>query len=146
MHMSNANLTHAYSVRARSDLATSRTALIFDLETRRYDAMISGDVASLEKMFANDLHYMHSNAMPDSKTDYLTKIAAGRLAYNAISASDVVIRAGDDHGLVLGHLRAEVVSDGKPRTLDCKFIAVWCWEGGTWVFKAFAPTPVPTAP
>ncbi|WP_184095481.1 nuclear transport factor 2 family protein [Sphingopyxis panaciterrulae] len=118
--------------------------LIVDLEVSRYNAMLSKDYKVLNNILSDDMHYMHSNATSDSKDEYITKISSGQLRYLSINASNVDIQVCGDHALVLGHLRAEVVSDGKPRILDCKFIAVWSFEGETWRFKAFAPTPIPT--
>src|SRR3546814_12260606 len=107
--------------------------------------MLSGDVKALNSIFADSLNYMHSNAVLDNKDEYINKISTGRLAYLSINAFDVDIGACDDHALVFGNLRAEVVSDGKQRNLDCKFIAVWSFTGEAWRSNAFVPTPFPTA-
>src|SRR3546814_15751249 len=124
-YIPSSNLSHTYnSNRATSDFEESASSLIFDLETRRYDAMLYGDVKELNSIFADSLNYMHSNAVLDNKDEYINKISTGRLAYLRINAFDVDIGACDDHALVFGILRAEVVSAGTPRNIERQCHAV----------------------
>ena len=145
MQMLNFQLENKKSNYPMNDRETYIFNVVFNLEVRRHQAMLSKDVKFLDRVFAQEMHYMHSNSTADSKEEYIAKISNGKLAYLSISATDVDIRVNGSYALVLGHLCAEVVSDGKPRILDCKYIAVWGLEGETWRFKAFAPTPVPKA-
>src|SRR3546814_4457985 len=79
-YMPNSNLSHTYnSNRATSDFEESASSLIFDLETRRYDAMLSGDVKALNSIFADSLNYMHSNARSEEHTSELQSLM--RISY-----------------------------------------------------------------
>src|SRR3546814_18482403 len=120
-YMPNSNLSHTYnSNRATSDFEESASSLIFDLETRRYDAMLSGDVKALNSIFADSLNYMHSNAVLDNKDEYINKISTGRIAYLSINAFDVDIGARDDHALLFVHLCAQAVLDVKLGRDSCR--------------------------
>src|SRR3546814_19381076 len=93
-YMPNSNLSHTYnSNRATSDFEKRESSLIFDLETRRYDAMLSGDVKALNSIFADILNYMHSIAVLDNNDQYIIKLYTGRLQYISITAFQVEIRS-----------------------------------------------------
>lgn len=117
-------------------------AIVKELEQQRHAAMLAGDVERLAVLLADDLHYMHSNAIADDKPSYLGKIADGSLNYLSLEVTEQVIKDLGDCAAVHGRLEGDIVSNGQPRRLNARFIGLWRRGPEGWLFKAFAPTPI----
>jgi hypothetical protein len=71
-------------------------------ERELYHAMIAGDCSRLRELLADDLVYIHSNGVSESKELYLAGVAAGLYDYEAIdtlraqdwSHGEAVVRTG----------------------------------------------------
>ncbi len=113
------------------------------LETRRYDAVTAGDLATLDELFAADMVYTHSDASADSKQSYLEKLAAGHFKYGPISHPESSVVVHGDTALVFGDMRGEVQVAGQVRVLNSRSLSVWVRENGRWVLLAFQPTKYP---
>jgi len=102
-------------------------------ERALYRAMIAQDFAALRALLADDLVYIHSTAVSESKEAYLAGVAAGLYDYGAIETKhaknwmhgDVVIRTGLVH-MVVGER-------GKPKgAINLLFTLVWRRESSAW--------------
>jgi len=124
---------------AHEDIAEQIRAL----EASRYESMTSGDVATLDELYAADLVYTHSDATSDSKQSYLDKLASGHFKYGPISHPETSIVVHGDCVLVIGDMRGEVRIAGQLRVLNCASLAVWVRENGRWVLLAYQPTKYP---
>ncbi len=116
---------------------------IEELEDRRYQAMIDGDLATLDELCSDDLVYTHSNAERDSKASYFEKVKSGYYQYEWIEHPIETLVASDTCAVITGQMRARVLNDGQPRQLDNACLAVWVKEDDDWRFVAYQPTPNP---
>lgn len=119
---------------------------IFDLESRRYTAMLAADTSALADLLSPDLLYTHSNGVTDSKAEYIDKVGKGVYRYLDLKRQDEKIRVFGDVALVTGRMVATVEVAGAPRHLNNKFLAVWLRQAGQWQFMAFQPTVMPAEP
>jgi Domain of unknown function (DUF4440) len=62
------------------------------LERQRFEAQVKKDTAFLEKIFANDLVYIHSSGKKDDKTSYLQSIKNGKSVYDKIDVEEIKVR------------------------------------------------------
>ena len=62
------------------------------LEQERFAAYVQGDVAALDRIFANDLVYFHSNGLSDPKSGVLQSFASGDLNISRFEAEDLQVR------------------------------------------------------
>jgi len=115
------------------------------LEDQRYDAMLNGDLSTLERLCSADLVYTHSNAQRDSKAEYLDQVKTGHFRYFEISRPEEEIRIFGDMAMVVGRMLARVAVGGVEKHLDNRFLAVWIRRSGNWLLLAYQPTPVPAA-
>jgi ketosteroid isomerase-like protein len=116
---------------------------ILELEERRYQSLLSNDIAALEELLDDRLVYTHSNAVRDTKASLIKKLADGALRYERIEHPvDQVILRGDV-AVVIGRMRATVVSAGETKNLDNVATAVWVRGENGWRFLAYGPTPLP---
>lgn len=54
-------------------------------EERRYQAMLDNDLVTLERLLGEELRYIHSNALVDSKASYIASLKAGAVQYQQIN-------------------------------------------------------------
>lgn len=112
------------------------------LEDRRYQAMVTGDLATLETLLGDDLVYTHSTSLVDSKTSYLEKLAAKKVVYRKAERPEEHIQLWGDTAVITGEVRLEVLVDGGPRAMRSRFTNVWARRPTGWQMVAWQSTPV----
>jgi hypothetical protein len=129
--------------RAMADDVDAKAVLA--AEDRRYQAMLHGDLAALDEMFADELSYAHSSGARDTKDEYLAKLRSRyyvyRTAEHPVERVDVV----GDAAIVVGRMTSDLLVDGTPKTIDNLALAVWTRASGDWKLLAYAPTPLPSS-
>ena len=116
---------------------------IRELEDQRFRAMCEADAATLEKLLADTLVYTHSYGGSDSKASYLAGIRAKKWQYRKIERPKEDIQVHGDCAVVTGQVRIELLSDGKPKTLNSAYTDVWVKRGNGWQMVAWQSTPLP---
>jgi ketosteroid isomerase-like protein len=116
---------------------------IRELEDQRFRAMCEADAAALEKLLADTLVYTHSYGGSDSKASYLAGIRAKKWQYRKIERPKEDIQVHGDCAVVTGQVRIELLSDGKPKTLNSAYTDVWVKRGNGWQMVAWQSTPLP---
>ncbi len=108
-------------------MTTAQT--IAQLERERFDAQVSKNFPTLERIFADDLIYTHSNGHQDSKTSYIDSIRSGQSRYDQVDIEDLTVRAyNDDHTAVVnGLVRIDLGpgADGQPAFTRIKYVVVY---------------------
>jgi uncharacterized protein (TIGR02246 family) len=66
------------------------------LERQRFEAQVKKDYAFLEKVFADDLVYTHSNGKQNTKTEYIQSIREGKSQYEKIDVEALNVRTYND--------------------------------------------------
>ncbi|NGN44650.1 nuclear transport factor 2 family protein [Mesorhizobium sp. CGMCC 1.15528] len=113
------------------------------LENQRYEAMRRHDVATLTRLVAEEMVYMHSNAESDTKEDYLRKVGDGTYVYHRINVSERSITILADTALVFARMAADITVSGRRKAIDNKGLAVWVKDAGRWKLVAYQPTVIP---
>ena len=116
---------------------------IRQLEDRRYRAMCEADAATLDQLLADTLVYTHSYGGADSKSSYLEGIRAKKWVYRQIQRPKEDIQVHGDCAVVTGQVRIELLSDGKPKTLNSAYTDVWIKGPKGWQMVAWQSTPLP---
>ncbi|GAA4353333.1 hypothetical protein GCM10023185_13860 [Hymenobacter saemangeumensis] len=78
----------------KKDLAAQQE--VETLERQRFEAQVKKDYAFLEKVFADDLVYTHSNGKQNGKPDYIQSIRDGKSQYDKIDVEALNVRAYND--------------------------------------------------
>ena len=113
------------------------------LEDQRYRAMCEADAATLDKLLADSLVYTHSYGGADGKSSYLDGIRAKKWQYRKIERPKEEIQVHGDCAVVTGQVRIELLSDGKPKTLNSAYTNVWIKGPKGWQMVAWQSTPLP---
>ena len=118
---------------------------VLQVEQARVRAVTQPDAAALERLLADDLSYVHSNAWAQTKKEFLASIQSGELAYLAMDHSDVAVRVHGDAAVLTGRSAVRVQTprgSGKIRSLDIRFTTVYVKQGGRWRQVAWQSTRV----
>jgi hypothetical protein len=113
------------------------------LEDRRYRAMCDADAAALDALLADTLVYTHSYGGADSKASYLDGIRSKKWLYRKIERPEENIQIHGDCAVITGRVRIELLSEGKPKTLNSAFTNVWIKGSKGWQMVAWQSTPLP---
>jgi len=114
-------------------------------EAALYRAMIEKDIAALDKILGDDVHYIHSPGFAENKAEYLAGVKKGVYDYAAITSRDVTIKVLGDTAIMHGLVEMKVSQTGKPRDLlHLLFTLVWVRDGAWRLFLRQA-TRVPRA-
>jgi hypothetical protein len=84
-------------------------------ESALYRAMIAQDFATLRRLLADDLVYIHSTAVAETKDAYLTGVAQGLYDYATIDSRDVTIRIDGATAVQTGTVAMSVSARGEPK-------------------------------
>jgi uncharacterized membrane protein len=118
-------------------------AEVLAAEDRRYRAMLDADLATLDRLCADDLSYAHSSGVRDTKAEYLAKVASGYYVYRRIDHPVERVAVVGGTAVVVGRMTADLVVDGVEKTIDNLALAVWVRAGAEWRLLAYAPTRLP---
>lgn len=113
------------------------------LEDRRYKAMCDADAKALDELLADSLVYTHSYGGADSKASYLDGIRSKKWQYRKIERPKENIQLHGDCAVVTGQVRIELMSEGKPKTLNSAYTNVWIRGTQGWQMVAWQSTPLP---
>lgn len=116
---------------------------VAQLEDQRIDATIRGDVTALERLFADDLTYIHSSGRPDTKASFIDDVRSGRLRYLGITVEERSVRVGADAAIVTGISAMHVAARGQEMRFRIRFTLVWMRRPAGWQFVAWQSTRLP---
>ncbi|RZK99654.1 MAG: nuclear transport factor 2 family protein [Hymenobacter sp.] len=96
------------------------------LERQRFAAQVSKDFAFLEKAFADDLVYTHSNGKQNNKTEYLQSIREGKSVYDKIDVESLNVRAYNNGHTAVVNGQITIYQpnkpDGSPNVAHLKYV------------------------
>jgi len=113
------------------------SAKVQDLEMRRYKAMVDGDVATLDTIFADDLTYSHSNGWTQTKAEFIDSIRHGELQYQEIKPDAVEIRVYGRTAVVTGRAHVKAKVKGQDVNIELRFLDVYVQRQGRWQMVAW---------
>jgi hypothetical protein len=111
-------------------------------EDSRYTAQTKSDFDTLRRLYGDNLVYVHSAAVVDSKASYIDRQRSG-LHYHVMKPSDVKVRVYGCLAIITGRGDYEVTQDGKDSSSHLLFTAVWAKRGPDVQFVSWESTPIP---
>ena len=126
-------------------MTSAAEAEILRADDRRFEAMRTGDWATLEASLADDLIYVHSSARLESKKEHLSNLRAGKPHYRGIAPRDRIARVHGNVGIVNGVSEMHVENDGKELRFTVRYLAVYAKIGEQWRLLAWQSTRQPDA-
>ena len=111
-------------------------------EEARLAAQMSGDVAAMQRLFGDDLVYIHSSTAVDTKASFIESIRSGNVKYRSMKRSDVKVRTYACIAIVTGSANFEVTARGQELSLHLLYHAVWAKRAAGAQFVSWQATRV----
>jgi len=111
-----------------------------EADRTRFAAQVNADVATLEKLLAPELTYIHSSGVLDTKDAYIGAIKSGKSKYKSITPEEVSARTFGDVSIVTGKATMVLLSDGKDVNLTLRYTDVWVKRDGRWQMVSWHST------
>ena len=112
-------------------------------EDARHRAQIANDFAAMERLFGNDLVYIHSSTVQDTKQSFIESMRSGSVRYRVMKRGQTTVRTYGCIALISGRATFEVTVNGEERTLDLLFHSVWAKRAEGTQFISWQATRVP---
>ena len=112
-------------------------------EQDRYAAQMKGDVAAMQRLIGDDLVYIHSSTVQDTKASFIESIRSGNVKYRTMKRGDVKVRTYGCIAIVSGGANFGVTVKGEDRTLNLLFHAVYAKRAAGIQFVSWQATKLP---
>ena len=113
------------------------------IENERDQAMVRGDVGTLERLTSDDYTMVGATGHMSSKERMLADVKSGELKYSSIMLDDLNVRVYGTTAVVTGRRTVH----GKHGAADFsgadRFLRVYVKQGGQWRAVAFQATRIP---
>ena len=127
--------------------AQQMTQDVLQAEEQRRQALLAGDLETLNALLSPALVYIHSSGGQDSKASYLEHMRSGSLQYQSMSFEALKAHPASYCCIVTGRMLAEVMRQGQPLSIRSQFMTVWAPAPGTaakpvWQLQAYQGMPL----
>ena len=113
-------------------------------QDKRIAATVAADVAQLGGMMTDDLSYTHSNAVVETRADFLDGLKTGKYRYRSTSFDERGVRLhGDATAIVSGTCRVQGTTGGRDFEVKLRFTELYVKQGGAWKMALWQSTRVP---
>ena len=117
---------------------------VLQADEARVEALLANDFAALEQLLADDLTYVHSNGMLDTKESYIGGLRSGRSRYLTMDMSDVQVRSLGDTALINAKFNARVKVGDHEVNPQPRVLIVYAKRDGRWQMIAWQSTAIVT--
>lgn len=96
------------------------------------EGITKNDFPKLEKVLADDLYYLHSTGVADTKKSYIESMSSGKQRYSKGQINDLKIRVYGTTAVINGDANFEFVTNGKPGKGHLKYTHVFVKNAKGW--------------
>ena len=122
-------MTAASPARAEDCGGTVTAEEALAAEDARYAAQMGDDFGAMQKLFGDDLVYIHSSAVVDNKASYIDSMKSGTVKYRVMRRSDVTVRTYGCVAIISGLGNFDVTVKGQDMAVEIRFHSIWAKRG-----------------
>jgi len=115
---------------------------VLKVEETRLEAFAKGDVATLDRIFADDFAYTNVNGENHTKEELIADVRSGNLKYTSMKHSDVHVRIYENTAVLTGKSASTYISGGKAGGAPRSYMNVYFKNNGQWRLVARQETPI----
>jgi ketosteroid isomerase-like protein len=115
---------------------------VLQAENKRNEVLPKGDVAALDKIYAEDLVYTNARGETLTKAQHLADVKGRKLNFVSFKHSDVSVHVFGNTGIVTGISTSAVSYNGVVSSSPRKFVNVYVKQDGRWLCAAHTETPM----
>lgn len=113
---------------------------LHELEVTFNRAVLKGDVAFFDQVFADDITHVSQSGRLRSKAEWLEGRRQGESNYTKYETDDLKVRLYGETAVVTGVADAAWREDGEAKPGRFRFTRVWVRRDGRWMIIAFQST------
>ena len=110
----------------------AQEAAVFAAETARFQAQTKRDAAALDALLHEELYYLHSNGLIESKKDFINSVRGGKIVYASMEATDRRLRVYGKTAVLTGLVTVSGQYQGKEFELGLYYTSVYRKRRGRW--------------
>ena len=118
-------------------------AAVETIEKARQQAMVSVDQEAMARIFADDLVYVHSTGLAQSKDDLIGMLVRGDIRYVAFRVENVAYRLYGSTVIGTGVQAIDLTSSGRPFVSRSRFTVVYVAADGGYRLASYQSTTMP---
>jgi hypothetical protein len=116
---------------------------VFDAEAARFRAQVEKDGEALQTMLDDDLYYLHSNGLVESKQDFITSVKGGKIVYSQMASTEHRIRLYGKTAILYGLVMVGGEYEGEPFNIGLYYTSVYRKKRGKWLLVNWQSTKKP---
>jgi hypothetical protein len=122
----------------------SDTQIIADCEAELYRAMLAFDYPALDGVLSDEVSYIHSTGVVETKAEYFAGMRDGLYEYGAIRILSARTQMFDGVAMTSGVMEMLVGAKGSEKsTIRLQHVLIWRLEAGTWRLLLRQATRIP---
>ena len=115
------------------------------LDRERVAALLAKDTTALNRLLDDELVYVHSTGVADSKQSYLEGLLTGVWDYHQLSLRDHRYVVHDQTVLVFCRMAIEITVRGTFKSFESNALLVWMQRAEGWRLVAVQSSSIPNA-
>ena len=120
----------------------SATDEILKVDEERNQALQKGDIATLDRIYSDDLVYANAIGALLTKSEHLADLKARKLNFRSFKHDDVKVVVHGDTGVLTGISTSAVAYQGTVSSSPRRFLNIFVKKDGRWLCVAHFETPV----
>lgn len=117
---------------------------IKEIDSRRSQALLDGNIDEVEKYLGPSLHYVHSSSTDEDLQLYLKKLRDGFYEYKALEPSQQDFRRFGETVIVNGIIRVHVIAGGVEKDFTARYTQIWVLLNEEWKMVGWQTTLLPS--
>jgi hypothetical protein len=118
---------------------------VLQAEKDRFAAMVKVDEAALNKLLADDLTYVHTSAVMQTKKEFIDSLKSGAIKYVSVTPTeaDWKVRIVGNVAIVNGAAAVHVIDHGNDLSFKIRYTNIHTNRSGYWQMMAWEATRFP---
>lgn len=118
-------------------------ASVLAAEQMRFDAMVKKDTVALRSMLSDDLIYIHSNSLQESKKEHIAAIGTGSIDYQSMQRVSVQVRLFGKVAVTNGNVRVKGLLNQTNFEVNLAYTAIYKKKKKSWQLVNWQSTRIP---
>ena len=119
---------------------------ILKVDEERNEALQKGDVATLDRVYADDLIYANASGALLTKAQHLSELKGRTLNFRSFKHENIQVTVHGDTGVLTGISKSVVEYQGSVSSSNRRFLNVFSKKDGHWLVVAHFETNISEKP
>ena len=121
----------------------AQDSAILQSELQRFRAQVEQDAVALQSLLHDDLYYLHSNGLIESKSDFITSATSGKITYQEMMPVESTLRRFGKTAVITGLVLVRGLYQGQSFDIGLYYTSIYRKERGRWQLLSWQSTRKP---